>query len=60
VLAPGVDVAWANEALPLLGMGPIAPLWVSLGLADFLVKLALALAALFPYRLAIQQLQAWA
>ena len=39
-LAPGVDVAWANEALPLLGVGPVAPLWVSLAVADLGVKLA--------------------
>ena len=35
-----VDVGWANEAVPLLGRGPVAPLWVSLAVADFLVKLA--------------------
>ncbi|MGB0852513.1 MAG: queuosine precursor transporter [Pikeienuella sp.] len=41
---------WALEAVPLLGMGPIAPLWVSLAVADFGVKLALALVALIPFR----------
>ena len=45
-LEPGNDVAWANEALPLLGFGPVVPLWVSLGVADFGVKLVLAIAAL--------------
>ena len=49
-LAPGDDVSWANAAVPLLGMGPEAPLWVSLALADFAVKLGLALAALAPFR----------
>jgi uncharacterized integral membrane protein (TIGR00697 family) len=49
-LFPGVDVAWANEILPLLGVGPEAPLWVSLAIADFGVKLALALLALIPFR----------
>ena len=44
------DVAWANEAVPLLGAGPVAPLWVSLALADWGVKLALALLALVPFR----------
>ena len=44
------DVAWANEAVPLLGMGPAAPLWVSLAVADWGVKMALALAALAPFR----------
>ncbi len=49
-LEPGNDVSWANEAVPLLGVGPIAPLWVSLAVADFGVKLALSLIALGPYR----------
>jgi len=40
LLEPGNDVSWANEAVPLLGLGPMAPLWVSLGTADWLVKLA--------------------
>ena len=30
-IAPQVDVAWANEAVPLLGRGPVAPLWVIAG-----------------------------
>ena len=44
------DVAWANEAVPLLGAGPAVPLWVSLAVADWGVKLALALLALLPFR----------
>lgn len=48
---PATDVAWANEVLPILGFGPTAPLWVSLAIADWLVKLILALIALFPYRM---------
>lgn len=52
-LAPGVDVAWANAAVPLLGLGPQAPLWVSLATADFGVKVALALLALAPFRAAL-------
>jgi uncharacterized integral membrane protein (TIGR00697 family) len=55
-IAPQVDVAWANEAVPLLGRGPEAPLWVSLAAADFLVKLALAAFALLPFRLALGRL----
>ena len=35
---------------PLLGIGPEVQLWVSLGLGDFLVKLALALVLLAPYK----------
>jgi len=42
-IAPSVDVSWAAEVLPILGVGPMAPLWVSLAVADFGVKLALAL-----------------
>jgi uncharacterized integral membrane protein (TIGR00697 family) len=49
-ILPG-DVAWANDVLPILGAGPEAPLWVSLAIADFVVKLALALLALIPFRL---------
>lgn len=53
VLEPGNDVSWAAERVPLLGFGPAVPLWVSLGLADFLVKLAVDLLALLPFRLAV-------
>ncbi len=45
------DVSWAGDILPILGHGPEAPLWVSLAIADWLVKLALALIALVPFRL---------
>ena len=55
-LEPGNDVAWANAAVPLLGTGPVAPLWVSLALADWGVKLALALIALVPFRLIVRRL----
>ncbi|WP_418592765.1 queuosine precursor transporter [Ponticoccus sp. (in: a-proteobacteria)] len=55
VLEPGNDVSWAGEALPLLGLGPVAPLWVSLGLADWLVKLSLALIALVPFKLIVSK-----
>jgi uncharacterized integral membrane protein (TIGR00697 family) len=56
-MLPG-DVAWANEALPILGQGPVAPLWVSLAIADWGVKLALALIALVPFRLITRQFAA--
>ncbi|MEP1353808.1 MAG: queuosine precursor transporter [Tateyamaria sp.] len=49
-IEPGNDVSWAGEALPILGFGPIAPLWVSLAIADWAVKLTLALIALAPFR----------
>ena len=41
---------WALDPVPLLGAGPVFPLWVSLAVADFAVKLALALIALAPFR----------
>ncbi len=53
-IAPSVDVAWANEPVPLLSFGPMAPLWASLAIADLLVKLALSLLALAPFRLAVR------
>lgn len=49
-LEPANDVSWANEMKPLLGLGPVVPLWVSLAAADWSVKVALALASLLPYR----------
>ncbi len=52
-IAPSVDVGWANEIVPLLGSGPEAPLWVSLAIADFGVKLGIALIALVPFRLCV-------
>lgn len=57
-LEPSNDVSWANEILPLLGVGPQAPLWVSLGVADWAVKLSLALIALIPFRLIVRRLSA--
>ena len=54
-LEPGNDVSWANEALPLLGAGPVVPLWVSLGLADWMVKLSLAILALVPFRMIVSK-----
>jgi uncharacterized integral membrane protein (TIGR00697 family) len=50
-LEPANDVSWAGDILPILGHGPEAALWVSLAIADWLVKLALALIALVPFRL---------
>ncbi|WP_340303811.1 queuosine precursor transporter [Roseobacter sp. HKCCD7870] len=50
-LEPANDVSWTGDILPILGHGPEAPLWVSLAIADWLVKLALALIALVPFRL---------
>ncbi len=54
-LFPGVDVAWANAPVAVLGIGPVAPLWVSLALADFGVKTVIGLMALGPFRLAVRR-----
>jgi queuosine precursor transporter len=55
---PGNDVSWATGATPLLGMGFEAPFWVSLAVADWGVKLLLAILALLPFRLAVARAMA--
>jgi queuosine precursor transporter len=55
-IEPANDVSWAGEVLPMLGFGPEMPLWVSLAVADWGVKLALALLALVPFRLIVRKL----
>jgi len=55
-MEPGNDVSWANEVVPLLGWGVAAPFWVSMALADFGVKLALALLALAPFRAIVKKI----
>ena len=50
------NTGWATEAVPLLGHGPLAPLWMSLGLADWMVKLALATLALVPFRIIVRKI----
>jgi len=57
-IEPANDVSWAGEVLPLLGTGPMAPLWVSLAVADWMVKLSLALLALVPFRIIVGKLTA--
>lgn len=54
-IEPANDVSWAGQLLPILGVGPVAPLWVSLGVADWLVKLGLALIALVPFRVLVSR-----
>ncbi len=53
---PHDDVAWANELVPLLGHGPSLPLWVSLAIADWSVKMAQAIFALIPFRIIVGNL----
>lgn len=52
-IEPGNDVSWATAPVPLLGIGREVPLWVSLGLADWCVKVAVDIIALMPFRIAI-------
>lgn len=59
-LEPGNDVSWAGEMLPILGSGPVAPLWVSLAVADWMVKLSLSIVALVPFRVIVSRLTAQA
>ncbi|WP_369820189.1 queuosine precursor transporter [Thioclava sp. SK-1] len=53
---PSHDVAWANEVLPLLGIGPQAPLWVSLAVADSGLKFGLSLVALLPFKAVVAKM----
>lgn len=57
-IEPANDVSWATEVLPLLGVGPMVPLWVSLAVADWMVKLSLALGALVPFRIIVRRMTA--
>ena len=50
------EVIWAQEAVPFLNMGPLVPLWVSLAVADWGVKLSIALIALIPFRIIVGQI----
>ncbi|MDS9466926.1 VUT family protein [Paracoccus sp. MBLB3053] len=55
-LFPGDDVSWANEIVPMLGQGPAQPLWISLAVADWMVKMAQAILALVPFRIIVGNL----
>ena len=52
-LEPANDISWALEESPLLGFLGSAPFWVSLAAADFLVKMALIIFSLIPFRVLI-------
>lgn len=49
-------VAWAQAPAPFMTVGSDAPLWLSLALADFSVKLAIAIFALVPFRIIVGRL----
>ena len=50
------EVMWAQDAVPFLNTGPLVPLWVSLAVADWGVKLLIALLALVPFRFIVVRL----
>lgn len=56
--AADAEISWAWGAAPFLTVGPEAPLWVSLAVADWGVKLALALIALVPFRMIVARVLA--
>lgn len=49
-LEPANMPTWAQDIIPMFGIGPNAPLWVSLAAADWSVKISIALLALIPFR----------
>lgn len=51
--AANSEVSWAWELVPFLTSGPDAPLWVTLAVADWGVKLSIALIALVPFRVIV-------
>lgn len=51
-----MEINWAWTSVPLLTFGPDTPLWVSLAIADWGVKLALSLIALIPFRIILRHL----
>jgi uncharacterized integral membrane protein (TIGR00697 family) len=57
-LEPSNSVAWAAESVALLGIGPDAPKWVSLAVADWCVKLAISVFGLLPFRLIVAKMTA--
>ena len=52
------EVMWAQDPAPFLLYGPEAPLWVTLAIADWGVKLAIALLALVPFRIIVGRIMA--
>lgn len=52
------QVSWAQDPAPFLLVGAEMPLWVTLAVADWGVKLAIALAALIPFRLLVGRITA--
>jgi hypothetical protein len=49
------EISWAWDTAPLMTVGAEYPLWVSLGIADWMVKFSVALIALIPFRILVSQ-----
>lgn len=56
--AADAAVEWAQGPAPFLNLGPDMPLWVSLAVADWMVKIVLAWVTLAPFRLILVRLRA--
>ena len=50
------EISWAWELAPLLTTGADAPLWMSLAIADWIVKVLVAIIALIPFRFIISKI----
>jgi hypothetical protein len=50
------EISWAWDTAPLMTVGAEYPLWVSLGIADWMVKFSVALIALIPFRILVSQI----
>ena len=51
-------VSWALDPAPFLLFGPEMPLWITLAVADWGVKLLIAFLALIPFRVIVQKFSA--
>ncbi len=56
--AADAAVEWAQGPAPFLNLGSDMPLWVSLAVADWMVKIVLAWVTLAPFRLILGRLRA--
>ena len=52
------EISWAQGPSPFLLVGPEMPYWVSLAVADWGVKLSIALLALVPFRIIVGRITA--
>ena len=55
-LEPSNIPSWAAEPGALLGTGPVVPYWISLAVADWCVKFAIAMLGLLPFRLIVARM----